>query len=340
MSNNGSVYGQTDLRLVKLRLPADLVRAMDQAILRSGGAYLDRNEYVAEAIRDRLTEEEALAPAEPVPAMERAVLEVQGLLDTPRVAASAPEWGGWRGGSIPAGPARPLGGVNFGLHNRDYPTLWALNELATRVAELAAPVKWRDLTASLRKRAQATGAWLRARDAERSSALKAATGFPKTGEKARASEDRFLTASVGTVNRNGVDGPFFLMGLASVTPDGERILPTSEGLNVLGALIDAGLRDSLPQPAEAFQVWWRHIAALASDEHECWVRLLKAIAQQPNRAELLVEFPEWTGSRAETNCMGLVSRSREWGLVANELADGRYQLTDLGRQIVDRGGKL
>jgi hypothetical protein len=326
--------------LVKLRLPADLVRAMDQAILQSRGAYLDRNEYVAEAIRDRLTEEEGLAPAEPAPAMERSVLQVQGPLATPRVAASAPEWGRWRGTSIPTSSARPVGGVNFGLHNRDYPTLWALNELAARVAELGAPVKWRELTARLRKQAQATGAWLRARDAEQPSMLKIATGFPKTGEKARASEDRFLTASVGTVNRNGVDGPFFLLGLASLTPDGERVLPTSEGLDVLGALIDAGLRDSLPQSPAAFRVWWRHIASLASEEHECWVRLLKAIAQQPNRAELLVEFPEWTGSRAETNCMGLVSRSREWSLVTNELADGRYQLTDLGHQVVERGGKL
>ena len=301
---------------------------------------LDRDEYVAEAIRDRLTEEEALTPAQSTPALAGAVVAGQGRPDTTRIAAGAPAWGRWRGiEPIPTGSGRRLGGVNFGLHNRDYPTLWALDELTARVAELSAPIKWRDFAAGLRKRAQATGAWLRARDAERSSALKIATGFPKTGEKARASEDRFLTASVGTVNRNGVDGPFFLLGLAAVTSDGERILPTSEGLDVLSRLLDARLRDSLPQPPAAFRVWWQHIASVAPEEHDCWVRLLKAIAQQPNRAELLVEFPEWTGSRAETNCMGLVSRSREWGLVADELADGRYQLTDLGHQIVDRGGK-
>src|SRR5687767_6730545 len=48
-------------RLVKLILDADLVREMDKRILSSEGAYQDRNEYVTEAIRDRLAEESALS---------------------------------------------------------------------------------------------------------------------------------------------------------------------------------------------------------------------------------------------------------------------------------------
>src|SRR5438128_9916510 len=48
-------------RLVKTWLPVDVVRRMDVAIVRSSGGYLDRAEFIAEAIRDRLAEEEAAA---------------------------------------------------------------------------------------------------------------------------------------------------------------------------------------------------------------------------------------------------------------------------------------
>src|SRR5690242_8177536 len=44
-------------RLVKLYLPVETVRRMDAAILRCSGAYLDRAEFVTEAVLDRLAEE-------------------------------------------------------------------------------------------------------------------------------------------------------------------------------------------------------------------------------------------------------------------------------------------
>jgi hypothetical protein len=335
MSSNTPLYGDRDDRLVKLRLPADLVRAMDRAIVRSRGAYLDRNEFVAEAIRDRLNEE-GVPPVEELAIADEVAVGSQHPVGESRPAA--PEWGRWREGTVPTASAVTLDGVNFGLHNRDLPTLWALDQLADRASELGAPIKWKDFTAELRKQAQSVGAWLRERDKEGRRTLKAAIGFPKTGEKARASEDRFLTASVGSLTRGGPEGPMFLLRLAGLSQGDQRLAPTPEGLQVLRKLIEAGLGNLLPQPRAACSVWWRYVASAAPEEHQYWVRLLKVIEQQPNRAELVAEFPEWTGSLAETNCMGLVSRSREWDLVTNELVDGRYQLTEFGRRVLEEGG--
>src|SRR6058998_1513197 len=96
-------------RLVKTWLPVDLVRQMDVAIVRSSGSYLDRAEFIAEAIRDRLAEEEAVAyqashasvaAPPPPPAVDE---EVEG---------SFADW-------LDAGPTLPPAEgprENFGLH--------------------------------------------------------------------------------------------------------------------------------------------------------------------------------------------------------------------------------
>jgi len=52
------------------------------------------------------------------------------------------------------------------------------------------------------------------------------------------------------------------------------------------------------------------------------------------RAHLAV--PRVAHTTAETNCMGFVSRSREWGLVLPRLLDGRYLLTTLGVALVEQ----
>jgi signal transduction histidine kinase len=250
------------------------------------------------------------------------------------VGSEAWSWGTWRGKAVAAAPDRPGRGSNFGLHNRDLPTLWALDQLASRVADLGEPVQWKDFIRSLRAQAQIAGEWLRSEDRARPHNLRAATGFPKPGPKASLSEDRFTMANVAH-RASSREGPFQVLGLAAFV-DGERIAPTEQGLRLLGRLLDAGLSDKLPHGPEVFWPWWSYLEEAAPAERTAWARVLRGLRTGPTRVELISGFPEWPGTTGETNCMGFVSRSREWGLVQPKLLDGRYLLTALGAALIEQ----
>ncbi|MGC4936945.1 hypothetical protein [Kribbella sp. DT2] len=307
-------------RLLKLRLPAQLVRDMDEAILASRGAYFDRNEFVTEAVWDRLAEE--------------------GLSIQARVRmATEPDGSEWQveaalEATPPTAPRLVQEGHNFGLHNRDLPTLWVLADLMVNAAD---GLEWTKYFEQLRERAQKAGRWLRKQDADSHAAVKAAVGFPRDGAKAKASEDRFLSTAVGAP-RSG-QGPAFLMGLIGVAGEPAEVRPTPEAVELLRELAATGLTHQVPQSAEAARRWLRHLQAVASQEHATWLQVLRALEGRPTRADLTDLFPQWPGTQADTNCMGYISRGREWGLVRPELVDGRYELTDLGHQVVMEGVK-
>lgn len=307
-------------RLLKLRLPAQLVRDMDEAILASGGTYFDRNEFVAEAVWDRLAEEGLSVQA-------RARMASVGTGGEWQVQAAAK--------SSPAtAPRLVQDGHNFGLHNRDLPTLWVLADLMVNASD---GLEWPKYFEQLRDRAQDIGRWLRKQDADGHAAVKAAVGFPRDGAKAKASEDRFLNTAVGAP-RSG-QGPAFLMGLIGIAGEPVEVRPTAEAVELLRELAAMGLTHQLPQPAEAASRWLRHLQIAAPQEHTAWLQVLRALKGRPTRADLIDLFPQWPGTQADTNCMGYISRGREWGLVLPELVQGRYELTDLGRQVVEEGAK-
>jgi Arc/MetJ-type ribon-helix-helix transcriptional regulator len=325
-------------RLVKVLLEADLVRRMDRQILASAGAYQDRGEFITEAITDRLTEEEALMEQDAVvtpkvtqAADSSAVAEKPQFvpLVVPPLDASV-EMGTWRNNGIPPTvPVQPTDRVNFGLHNRDLPTLWALDRLAVLAGQLHQPVAWEDFVARLRDEGAHAGTLLRHRDLASASSLGTGIGFPKPGAKRDASIDRFIAAAVG--NNRRADGPFFVLALAGFTNDGHtHLAPSDQAIKVLTDMLERGLGPALPQPPAALMCWWQFIAALAPAEHAAWRKVLQVVADEPTRDELVVRFPEWPGNVATTNTVGFISRSREWGLVEPDLIDQRYRLTELG----------
>ena len=343
---------------------------MDEHIVASQGMYLDRNDFVGEAIWDRLNEDavasdgapsalrpttrtssdgrtvtEAAKPS-PVPtgsvadqittstlpaAVDQSVsVKDNALLDTLRTAAEQAE-------STPTLDRRPMPGINFGLHNRDLPTLWVTAELAAQVREEGQPVPWVTFVQRLRSAAQRAGEDLRHLDRLSGTGVKVAIGFPKPGDKARNSEDRLVSTALGGPTRAGVTGPAFLLGLvAADDPTAPRpaVAPTPEALRLLSDLLARGLVTALPHPDDVTIRWMEHVAACAPEEHAAWMAVLTAVRGNPSRLELVSMFPEWEGSRADTNCTGYVSRGREWGLVTPELFDGRYSLTTLGEHIL------
>lgn len=337
-------------RLVKVLLEADLVRRMDRRILASGGAYQDRSEFVSEAIADRLTEEGALLEqeirvAEPIVARASDILAVaerpkrsaQALqafiaLEAPPLDATV-EMGRWRhNGHVPMIPVSATDTINFGLHNRDLPTLWALDRLAEMAGDQREPVSWEAFLDRVRGEGAEAGELLRHRDLAMPGSLGVGIGFPKPGVKRAASIKRFIAAAVG--NNRRADGPFFVLALATFTDEERtRIVPGDQALHVLDDMLERGLGPSLPQPPAAFERWWFYLSAKAPAEHAAWRKVLRVVADEPTREDLIVRFPEWPGHVATTNTVGYIARSREWGLVEPDLIDQRYRLTDLGRAV-------
>ena len=344
-------------RLVKLLIPADLIREMDKRILASEGAYQDRNEFVTEAVRDRLAEDAALGGERKEAAPERTrrpsarqiAQEIVGFVvpDVARADDSArgkaptrPAPGGqlylgdWRRGSSCTVPAQPSERVSFGLHNRDFPTLWALNRLATMTGRDA--VDWDQFVKVVREEGAGVGERLRLHDLERDNGIPIGIGYPKPGPKRDASVERFVSAMVGTARR--ADGPLFDLALVGFTDgDRHRVAPTEAGLAALGDMVDRGLGTNLPQPPKAFERWWQHLTEWVPAEHAAWQKVLRVAAEATSRDELVASFPEWRGHIATTNTVGFIGRSREWGLLEPELHDGRYLLTDLGQMVAREG---
>jgi len=320
---------------------------MDHHILASAGGYQDRNEFVTEAIRDRLAEEAAMQSEQEVQplSVRRAVEDVVPYVvpQAPRNIAmgtgtplAEPARGGqlylgdWHRGETCTVAARPTDVVNFGLHNRDFPTLWALNRLATMTSR--DPVTWDQFIAFTREESADVGERLRLSDLSQATAIPIGIGFPKPGPKREQSLDRFVAAMIGAKRRT--DGPIFALALAGFADDDRQtVAPTAEGLAALADMVDRGLGTVLPQLQPVFERWWQYLSEWAPAERAAWHKVLTVVAENPGRDELVSRFPEWRGHTATTNTVGFVSRSREWGLMPPQMFEGRYQLTDLGAAV-------
>jgi hypothetical protein len=303
-------------RLVKTWLPVDLVRQMDVAIVRSGGGYLDRAEFIAEAVRDRLAEDEAAdwqVTQAPVP--------VPPPIPTAGAGGES-SFADWLD-AAPTLPAADGPSENFGLHNRDLPTLWALDWLGRQAARRGEPVVWSEFLADLLPRAWEIGRALVGLEQGRTS------GFPTNLKRKEATEQRFAAHAVGQITARGNAGPLFVFRLVGL--DGARGAPTPAAVELMRALTTAGFVVGAPFPAAAWEAFAAHLRAQAPQEIEAWLYVMERIADEPTRPELVQRCTRWSGSAAATNAMSYVARAREWGLVEPALVDGRYLLTDRGR---------
>lgn len=298
-------------RLVKTWLPVELVRKMDVAIVRSAGGYLDRAEFIAEAISDRLDEDEAAAaaPAAPEP-----------------VRIGGGSFGDWLDDNPATLPAADGPAENFGLHNRDFPTLWALDCLGRAVAEHGAPVGFGEFVAELMPRA-----WEMGRELAGANGGSAASGFPTNAKRRAAAEQRFATHAIGVTGARGNSGPLFVFGLVGL--DGYRAAPTDAALRLVLALREIGFTPP-PFAPGGWEAFSQHLAEAAPLELEAWLSVLGSLVDGPTRTELVARSTRWPGSTAATNAASYVARGREWGLVEPQLVDGRYRLTEFGRSAL------
>lgn len=336
---------------MKTWLPASLVREMDQTILGSNGAYDGRDDFIRESISDRLADERSRPDRAPISVIrlhstskntdKRSAEKLQAV-----GASQVLEPVRWSENRVATLPPHQVGGILYGLHNRDYPTLWVARSLLAMTAERGSAVPWLDFTAAILEAAWNVGAQLAKMDAERAAdEQKASVGFLVNSEKRQSSEARFLEHMVGVPDRpSGPTGPLFAMKLAGIERAADTLVvaPTAEAITLWDRLVTAGFgsKDRPPHLPEAWRVFRDHLRSQLAEDYDAWMRVLAAIGEEPTREELIKKFAaEWAGAAAATNVSGYVSRGREWGLIALKLNDGQYVLSELGRSTVEGAGQ-
>lgn len=341
-------------RIVKVPFPVSLIRRMDETIVAEGGGFLTRAELMQEAVENLLNElAYPAAQAGPSPAQpERAAVEdvVDDLsrdlepserddLTLPDLAATALH--------APAQAPRPLSDVTvevrdeplLGLHNRDYVSIWALHRLARYTAN--GPIALDDYLDRVTKAAWYSGSQLLL--LERTTQVKKlAVLFPTNLAKRPSAERGFQSFAVGALIRQGVrgalsaSGPLFAWRAIGVAD--APSLPTGlteQGFRLIGDL--DGISLELPHPPALAMRFLKYIAAHAPSDRRGFDHLVRVAADGPDREELVRSFagrhPDWTAATASSVAQGYVARAREWGLLEPRLVDGRYWLTDTGREL-------
>jgi Arc/MetJ-type ribon-helix-helix transcriptional regulator len=369
-------------RVVRIVLPIKLIRQMDEALQESLGGFETRAEFVREAVENMLIElkYEPAQPELPVPLKEygsvfrdreteRVLLQRHvsqkhdpeeasvylnvldgtrpkqrddSIIDSSSLALTvlrAPPSGSVVEDGVAWVENEPL----FGLHNRDYPSIWAAHQLA----ELARsePILLSDYLDEVTRRA-----WLYAdtlRPLEHELNRKLTIMFPRNLRKPQSADEGFRTFAIGSVNNRGGDerptasGPLFAWKVCQLRSNGRLLVGlTGQGYKLLRAL--DGISLDLPHPPEMAEHFFAHLREYARGDWWGFETVLKAVAEEPDRNALLAHFraaqPDWSNAVVGTNSQGYVGRAREWGLIEPKQIQGRYLLTDFGRRIL-KGGK-
>lgn len=240
--------------------------------------------------------------------------------------------------------SRPARGPILGLHNRDWPTLQAMDQLADMTVTGTVP---RDDFYNV---ATANG-WLL------SGALAAYEGkgggklsalLPSNRVKAKAAESNYRSFALGWISQRAegdsvaTSGPLFAWSCAGLTwRDNElHIGLTDSGAELLRGV--AGLIPSIPHETHYTRFFLNHIAQYGEDDWLFLSSLLSDIANRPTRKELMENVRQKQNSSesvAASLVQGYVSRGREWGLIEPRQVDGQYVLSGFGEEWLSDDGK-
>jgi hypothetical protein len=328
--DTGSMRHTTDERIVKFPLPITLIREIDHAIVSGLGGYSTRTEFFRDAAEGLLVElkyehappEPAVrvpgeaesgpdeshshreggpgafaSPVIPEPMAQSSLVKPDSLAATAlRLAAD--------GVPITGGDAEIDDEPLFGMHNRDFPSLWVAFRLASRSA--AGLVPYTEFVDEVTEEAWEYARVLRQLEAQANQKLTAL--FPTNLAKPQSAADAFRTFAVGTItngkeSRLRADGPLFAWRICQVK-----------------------------------RAFLHHLQRYSRGDWWGFRTVLGAAAEQPTRPELVEAFqsarPDWRPNVAATNAQGYLARAREWGLIQPKQFSGRYALTDFGRAYI------
>jgi hypothetical protein len=208
----------------------------------------------------------------------------------------------------------------FGLHNRDYTSLWSLQHLASATRE--GPVNWSEFAPGLSILAQQFGSMAVTLDEvrviggeHRSPGLRYVSGFPKPSPEAqmsgssttgqwlsstrgakRARLSSFVRNNVASVQRSRdpafayeARGPLASWNAITFRPDGSDFLvsPSEAGISLLEGV--AGVSLDLPHSPQQADTFFRHLARYSPGDSQGFRAVLTPIASNPTREELIEE---------------------------------------------------
>ena len=350
----GLVHAVTgsEKRVMRLALPVSVIREMDAVILDGVGGYSTRAEFILDAIQERLvdlTVTQEVGAGVPDATVAASTVDDSGPadgrdrsdevdeearsttagIDATRIMSPA------RGSSIEEPTIPPAGEPLFGLHNRDYPSIWALEQLAHITGERPAPLD--GVLEELSARAWEFGGTLRALEEISGDRL---TGlFPTNPAKRKSAETAFRSFAVGEIRTDGggvvAAGPLFEWNAAGVARrDGVLVIGmTDAGWDLLANL--SGITAGIPHPEQPGQAFLAHLARWAPGDLSGFIEVLRAVGGAGcTRTDLLHRFrevwPQWSDNEISTNAAGYVARAREWGLLEPKQTAGRYHVTEVG----------
>lgn len=344
---------------MRVPLPVPLIREMDTVIINGIGGYSTRAEFIIDAIQERIFELtiHGVEDAGPPPMAQRGA---PGKPGPPEVLASQPEPSD---ASTPAtvemtelAPrntgfdikpshdlSQPEGEALFGLHNRDYPALWALSRLAEMAHEEPIPIT--DYYKRVLLEAWDFGK--RLLTIEKRTGTKCTALFPANPDKRQSAETRFLTFAIGNFRIGGnntitTSGPLYewrTVGLSGST-DKLQISLTAAGWHLLGALRGISVKEPhTPASATAFLA---HLQKHAPADRRGFTEIMRGIGPSGvTRHNLLdhvaTQWPDWSNNKVSTNVAGYIARAREWGLVEPKQNKSQYHLTLFGMELLKGG---
>lgn len=264
-------------------------------------------------------------------------VQIEPITDIERTALRCKVGGHVANGGIARFKKEPL----LGLHNRDYPSLWAVSLLAELAHDdlVPAPMFVDEATRRAWRYAQAL------LDLEKTSKVKLTALFPTNTAKPQSAEEGFRAFAIGTIARKpsadgtiSTSGPFFAWQVAQlVKPNGTaHIGLTQAGWSLAEAM--QGLTLAWPHERAFAERFFVHLRKHAPWDWSGFEQVIEAVATSPSRAELTAHFgrwqPDWTDAMADTTSAGYVARAREWGVIEPKMTDGHYTLTEYGETLV------
>jgi hypothetical protein len=243
-----------------------------------------------------------------------------------------------RGFTLDDGVASARDEPMLGLHNRDFVSLWALHRLARYSTD--GPIKFEEYIARATRAAWFYGTQLQALES-RELGNKLTVLFPTNLTKRPSAERGFQNFAIGTIGRPAGDripasGPLFAWKAIDVSPgNGHPTGITKTGWRLIKEL--DGLSLDLPHEPELMLRFMAFLADVAPGDRWGFDHLLSVVSEGLDREGLVKSykdvFAHWTASTASSVAQGYVARAREWGLIEPRLVEGRYWLTDVGRQV-------
>ena len=329
--NSHKSESSADARLARILLPVAILREVDEIVLAGTGGFRTRQEFFAEAIQNLILEvkhgmtpdgqlviSSNLADSEvgnhaygAVPAVrpDAPASEAESppklALDSPMTASTLSAIKDLRETALPAvAPGAPIrdgiGAVKreptIGLHNRDYPSLWAGIRLGSMTQHGPVPVQ--EFLHAVTGEAWEFGTVLL--PLERQTKIKLTALFPTNLAKPQSAEASFHTFAVGDIARrpnddgtvNVAEGLFAWEAAQVVREDGRLCLGlTEKGYELLGRM--EGLTLSWPHDSEHARAFIDYLKVNAPWDWGGFATLLDAAGDQPNRAALVQQFNQW-----------------------------------------------